>query len=696
MIAAAALIAVGLSYGLVLLLRRYARPPTDASRVSVLGIYSPVLTRLKIAVPPSLQQARFSSLRSALQGNLGLILEIAVIGVWALWIGRNLLNFDPHVWPAGREFGFQVYGLHLWEQLRACGLCALWNGMLNGGAPFLSDPFTGALHPVPAAATLIAGVIGGAKITLVASFFLAGIGQWWIGRVIGLGRFSRVWTALVATGGAHLVSHVDVGSVSLPLSLAAVTLALASALDLGLNRTRKAALRFGVLLGLAFLAGHGYYQVALVFWAPWIALLILSPRNRLDLVWREYLLALGLALLLAGIFLVPFLHFWPEAVKFTDPAFKTSQPFEYIPLNLVIHDWEFLISPVLGKAPLPSLNALYIGWPAVVLAILALALGRMKDRRLLLSLSLGALSMMWLASGVPLRWLAGVVPMVAGFRHAAIMAGLAIPAVLAMAGYGLDRLAELRWPRLALGVRMGEAGSTRSVSAAWLLLVPFGAALHAADRLDQSFLASLDRSRVYESIGVMKTPDLQWVAMPGGEHFWVEPALDSGLKLTAVSTLWWWKDRELPAPRAEARRAALDGGTPICCQLDDLPVYRYPANEYATVENRTGTVPCSAQGSGGDLRVTCQTSGGRLVVQENAWTGWSAEVNGEEVALEEGQWLSVRVPSGPVEVRFRYFPPDVLIGALLTLTGIVLVVALWIRAGRSPAIPGGEERAPPC
>src|SRR3990172_7609594 len=371
MIAAAALIAVGLSYGLILLLRRYARPPAGAPQVRLLGFYSPVLTRLKVAVPPAWQESRSPRLRSALQGRLGLILELAAIGIWALWIGRNLLDLDPHIWPAGREFGFQVYGLHLWEQLRACGLCALWNGMLNGGAPFLSDPFTGALHPIPALATLIAGVIGGAKITLLAALFLAGVGQWWLGRVIGLDRFSRVWTAPVATSRAHRGSHGDGGSASLPLSLAAVTLALASALDLGLNRTRRAAIRFGVLLGLAFLAGHGYYQVALVFWTPWIALLILSPRNRLDPVWREYLLAFGLALLLAGIFLVPFLHFWPQAAKFTDPAFETSQPFEYIPLNLFIHDWEFLISPVLGKAPVPALNALYIGWPAVVLAIVA-------------------------------------------------------------------------------------------------------------------------------------------------------------------------------------------------------------------------------------------------------------------------------------------------------------------------------------
>ena len=54
MIAAAALLAAGLSYGLVLLLRRHARPPAGAPQVRLLGVYSPVLTRLKVAVPSRL------------------------------------------------------------------------------------------------------------------------------------------------------------------------------------------------------------------------------------------------------------------------------------------------------------------------------------------------------------------------------------------------------------------------------------------------------------------------------------------------------------------------------------------------------------------------------------------------------------------------------------------------------------------
>ena len=64
-------------------------------------------------------------------------------------------------------------------------------------------------------------------------------------------------------------------------------------------------------------------------------ILMYEGRGRLSSVWREYALAVGLALLLAGVFLVPLLHFWPNVTKGTDPGFMAAQPFAYVPLNLV-------------------------------------------------------------------------------------------------------------------------------------------------------------------------------------------------------------------------------------------------------------------------------------------------------------------------------------------------------------------------
>lgn len=612
----------------------------------------------------------------------GSILEASLLAAWALWVGRAFLDFNPMHWPAGREFGIDVYAFHFWDQLARCGLCSLWNGSLNGGAPFLSDPFTGHLHPLAALATLAAGVVNGAKITILGSFFLAGLGQWWMAKVIGLSRWSRLWTALAATSGGYLVGRVELGSVADPLSASAVILALAAALQLALKRDRKSALQFGLLLGLALLAGHGYYQLALVWWIPSIALLIPTQEGRPNPVWRQFILAGALAAMVAAIFLIPFLHFWPQSAKATDASFAESQPLEYIPINLVVHDWEFLSSPVLGKTPYPYLNSLFIGWPAVVLAIVGIARTRRRDRRLVACLTLGALTMLWVASGVPMRWLVGLLPFLAGFRHVANVSLVAVPAILALSGYGLDRLLDLPWPRLRVGLGGAENRARISISLAWLLVIPLGSNLRISEELDRSFLMTIDRTGVYQGLGAMATSRLEWVTLPFGEHYWIEAGIAQGLKLTRVAAPWAWKDRAEPSPRLEASRDEREAGVPPSGHLNELPVYQDPSSEYAYVDHGSGTTPCDAQGTGGDLRVTCPGSAGRLIVQENNWVGWTATVDGQATPLEPGPWLSVRVPTGTVNVRFRYLPLDAALGAALSAVGLLSIAALWRRAGR--------------
>ena len=609
-------------------------------------------------------------------------LEIAAIGLWALWVGRSLLNFGPLLWPIGREFGIQIYGFHFWDQLWQCGVCSLWNGMFNGGFPFLADPFTGALHPISAVTGSLAGAVDGAKLTVIASLWMAGIGQWWLGKTIGLGRWSRLWVALAATSGGHIIGRMELGAVALALSTAASSLALAGAINLAIHPSRRAALGLAVVLALALLAGHGYLQIALLFWAPWLALIAWEQWKGPSSPWREFALAGILAVLMASVFLVPFLHVWPSLDKFIDPGFGTSQPFEYIPLNLVIHDWDYYLAGGLGSTPYPYLHTLYIGWPAVILAGVGLALSRPAERRLLASLSLGAITMFWLASGVPFRWTVNILPQVATVRHVALMAGLAVPAILAVAGYGLDRLLEPNRFVAKLPFGLNEPKTRVSFPLVYLLAIPLIAALVAADELDQHFLNPQLNTEAYQSIHALKTADLQWVTAPFGEYYWVEPGLAAGLKLTNVVSPFWWAGRELPSPLLEAIRNDPPADLTPVGHLAGIPIYLFPENTYAYVETASGIVPCSGQGIGGDLTVKCDSEGGTLVVRENAWSGWTATVNGEHAWIIQDNWLKVNVPPGPVVIRLRYLPIDALVGILLSLAGVASLILLWRRSSR--------------
>ena len=63
------------------------------------------------------------------------LIELGLIVMWALWIGRSYLNLDPHVMPIGREFAMAVQPQFVWEMLMECDSCVLWNGSVNGGNP---------------------------------------------------------------------------------------------------------------------------------------------------------------------------------------------------------------------------------------------------------------------------------------------------------------------------------------------------------------------------------------------------------------------------------------------------------------------------------------------------------------------------------------------------------------------------------
>ncbi|MBA3942984.1 MAG: nucleotidyltransferase domain-containing protein [Herpetosiphonaceae bacterium] len=633
--------------------------------------------------------------------------EVTLICVWAAWVGRAFLDFNPYTWPVGGEWGTQLQTHHLWIQLQRCGLCALWNGGINGGAPALADLFGSMLHPLVMLTTVLWGVSAGAKVAVVVALALGGIAQWWIARVLQLGTVARLWSALLAVVGGHLAGRMQNGNFGLVLSTAACSLALAAAFDLGVTRERRATLLLAVMGALALVSGQAYLQLALLGWSPAYLWLILERRRPWFPVGREYLLALGLALLLAGIFLVPLLHFWPHITKDTDPTFQAAQPLAYIPLNLVIAPQGSALTTTLGQLPYPYLYNLYIGWLAVLLALLSLGVARGYAQRQIWFLASGALLMFFLASATPLRWLSGSLPTVANIRHTPLLAGLTVPAIIGLASYTLDRLLKHPWPMLKLPL-VGQSNRARPrLRPTWLLCIPLAYGLWTPATLAQSSLRTINMQSLYSAIVALRTPSLQWVAPPFGELRWTEAGLDLGLKLSPI--VWVFKWQTVPMPYLEALR---DGAPPALVRvgplaslpginrndlgalpgahaepvgnLNDIPVYRYGEQHYAAVATSADLSPCAATGSGGTVMLTCTNEqAGELTVREHAWSGWSATRDNQAVALEPDQWLRLPAPAGIHRYVFRYRPWDVLLGAGLTFVGTMLTLWQWVRLRHS-------------
>lgn len=609
--------------------------------------------------------------------------ELLAIVIWAALFTGPYLDLSPSVMPAGREYAGAIQSHHVWERLRDCGACALWNGSQQGGSPALTDPYSSMLHPLVILTTLGWGVLNGSKIALGGGFAIAGLAQWWLARALGVGRVARLWSAALAVVAGHLAGRMELGLFGIVLSASACALVLAPLITLSRTGARRDAAVLGLALGLALVSGQGYMQTGLAFTLPAALLLLPSDAALRRRVLVGALLAGAIALLLAAPLLAPFARVSSMFVKLADPGFPLAQPLPHVLTNLLISDPAYFYSDVL-HAPYPFLYVNYVGLTPLLLAGLGLAQAGRRPWRPLAFLAASAALAFWLASAEPLRMVEGLPfdaarERVAGLRNISMVATLAVPPLLALAAVGVDVLLGLRWGRLRLTIEAGASRVSLALGPRWLVLIPLALALHSAWAFSRGWITTAvigdDTLAILESL---RTPDLQWVSPPFGEAFFVEPAIARGLKLSTGFQPWSWRDRPLPeavrevswnGPPADMREEALLHG--------ETRVYVATGREYAAVTADDGRrTVCEAHGVGGDLDVVCDAAhGGRLTVQENAWADWYARVDGAPAALADGPWLALELPPGRHLVTLSYRPWDVPLGVALALAGLAL--ALW-------------------
>lgn len=622
-----------------------------------------------------------------------LLLEIGLVVIWALWLGRRYLNFSVLEWPHGREFGMAIQPHYIWTLLRECGDCLLWNGMYNGGSPAFAELHAGVLHPLVIIATLIWGGLNGAKVVLIASLAMAGLGQLWLGHILKIGPVPRLWGAFLVTAGGHLAGRMEIGVVGVVLSTAACSLAVAPALKLALYGRRRDAIVFGFILALAIVSGQGYLQLGFAFSVlPAVILFFVDKRLQLRPVWKEFLLAGLLALLLAAPFLVPFAHFASEFGKEIDPFFKSVQPFKYVPLNYVIDDPSFYFDDDLHKIPIPYLYLNFIGWAPILLGIVPLMRVRPAQRKQLLFLLLALFFVLLSSSALPFKWLARFWPTFAyGVRYPSLIQGLGVPFIVALGAWGADIILQQSWPLVRLAVSRKALHRRVLIVLTWVfMLIGMYHSLNAVYLFSYSWLFTSNKEDpVIDSVlSDVQTPDTQWIALPFGDHAWGIYAAEHGLKLTDHVRPSHWKERLLPLPSIKAAREELDSTVPgFISQRADISVVRLPVHSYASIRAGDEVSPCEAEAQGGYIKVVCRSSEpGQLLVYENQWDGWTAVRDGQPISLQSGQWLAVEAPAGTHIYQFWYKPLDVPLGVALLLLGVNLAALLWVRDNKARSL----------
>jgi hypothetical protein len=672
----------------------------------------PALQTPTFTQPPKSLNTVFTSVISRLTrfwGRIpfGTLAEFLIIVIWAAWVGRNYLNLDPGMLPDGMEFGSLLQPQFVWSFLLKCGSCVMWNSLANGGSPAFANIHAVVLHPLIVITNLAWGTINGTKIALVCALAMAGMGQWWLARVLKLGTVPRLWSALLVVAGGHLAGRMAGGVISLVISTAAVSLVFAPALELALYGRRRSAIWLGVTLALAVLSSEGYLQIGLlVAIVPAYLVFLLfpgpeSPRPRILL--RELGVALLLALLISAVMLLPALHFWPYSGKELDPNLAGSQNLAYLLFNLVIKDYAYFNSAVLGKQPFPYLYINFIGWVPIVLALVARRL-LPRDKRGVLAFLLVAIALVCLASsGLTFRALALVLPKTAGaVRNPMLIFGLAVPLIITVSAIGVESLWRNRIS--VVPIRMTVNGKTRVlrlnstiivqvfllISLIWSL---YSAGIYTSTWLTTSELAPSD----YPVTAALKTDNAQWVSTPFGENYWVPVANAWQLKLASVTRPWSFTDHTSPPSYLIATRdkTALSDAHYLET-IDSIHILSYPENAYAAITtSRNITTACTAQSQGGNIDVDCNSpEDGVLTVYENQYSGWTVRRDGILVPFEAGTWLAVQAPAGVHHYEFRYRPWDVPVGLGLTVAGIAMAIILGRRRKRVTNIPATENHAP--
>ena len=270
------------------------------------------------------------------------------------------------------------------------GELPLWNPFIRTGLPYIGNPYISILNPFVLVPLWFAGPINGAKIAVVIACAMAGAGQYWLGRVVGLGRLaSFAGGALGLSAGSFVIPIATGFSFAGPMQHALIAAVLASFLEAVRHRTVWRIVIASAINALMFYTGFLYYWIGIGF-----VLVIFAIGH----VWKQVAAAptvgraqhvLGpifaygvLAIGLISPSLLPLLDLMPYIEKPMDVTNSGTLPFLVTVFGFVVTDRRFWANGLWGANPIGwAIYYSYIG-PTVLVGIpgsvMAIARGRLR------------------------------------------------------------------------------------------------------------------------------------------------------------------------------------------------------------------------------------------------------------------------------------------------------------------------------
>lgn len=597
--------------------------------------------------------------------------------VWYLVFGRV---WNGSMIPGGGEYARSMSPFFFWESLQSCIGCSFW-APHGGGKPILADPFGSFLHPISMLFSLGLGAVAGASLTESAAFLIVAFAAYSLAMLLDFSRITRVWFSIASMIGGHVVCRLEIGSIGLPLSYAALFTAYVVVYWYLQQPSDRRALIVGVAVGALLTAGQMYYQyfflLTLMLWS-WVAIkrgyLTHNPAY-----YRHLGIGGGIACLIAAPLFLNLFATMGIYGKLTDPDARFSISIGTQIINFLLPSIAVARTDLLNPYPYPYAYATYIGvLPLIVALVWYQRIERPADRVFAQHILIGVGLAMVLATGIftkiALLLQNDTISFVASsFRFVVLYNGIAAQGILVLAALGVD--AVVRNPGSGNGLydrfctwcatsfSYNPRISIVAVLAAYHLL---GLHSYAQQYITAQPLMTADTTQIARAVaalpaGYIDAPN--WLLLPIMRQNQMAATYFSSVTL---------ENRKFPPAQYFVTQKVPDTiPTTVLQQFPgDWKLVRNDAadQQYASVtSDGTTYVPCSATQQGGEIRVLCDTDKpGQLRVLVNAIRGWEYSRDAAPYTSHpEATWLQVAVPAGQSTVLFRYTPWYAVVGLWL-------------------------------
>lgn len=353
-------------------------------------------------------------------------------------------------------YSFRLFGA---ESFLATGQIPQWNPYLFGGLPYIGAMHGDIFYPT-AWLRWIMPVDLAITFGMALHFVLAGWFTYRFGRALGLGMGASLFAGIAYELTGIVASQMSPGHDG-KLFVSALTPLAFWVLLLAIRHARRWAFGLFAIVVALIVLGHyhmayflllalGLWAVYLTFWDPERPHRATPGRSWMPLVWSLGAVIVGFGI--AALQVLPFLAyipFSPRADGGPDTGWQFATSYALPPseiMTLLLPQFNGVLERYWGSNPI-KLHTEYMG--ALPLALVALALGDVKRRRLVVALTVGGLFFLLLSFGghTPFyRPFYELLPLLKKIRAMGMVFYLPAFFLCLMAGIGMDRLVERRVP----------------------------------------------------------------------------------------------------------------------------------------------------------------------------------------------------------------------------------------------------------